>query len=262
MIDFDVICNDRPHYGNGPHVHADDMLFVPLDGLFSVAAGGRSAVIADGAMWYVPGRSPHHVQASGRQRHLCYYADMASLDRQGFCEPRCWSMSTLLHDLMRLRRHFLPGRTNPLELSREALDRMIIAEVGRVVASRPADLATDEAGAMLSAVKAYIARHLDEDLSCAALADRFRLKERTLARWFGARERASVGQYVLEARLQEAARLLRTSALPVADIQEAVGFASPAHFSFAVRKRFGAPPSALRLKNHESDKSIMLAGMS
>ncbi|WP_156523164.1 hypothetical protein [Bordetella ansorpii] len=26
MIDFDVLCNDRPHYGNGPHAHAEGML--------------------------------------------------------------------------------------------------------------------------------------------------------------------------------------------------------------------------------------------
>lgn len=246
MIEFDVICNDRPHYGNGPHVHADDMLFVPLDGVFSVAADGRSAVITDGAMWYVPGRRAHHVEASSRQRHLCYYADMVRLDSQRFSQPRCWSMSTILHDLMRLRRHFLPGRVVTIDLSREALDRMIIGEVCRIVAGTPVSLVADETAAILSAVKAFIAQHLDEDLGCASLAERFRLKERTLVRWFSTRERMSIGQYVLETRLQEAARLLRTTALPIADIQGAVGFASAAHFAFAVRKRFGVSPSVLR----------------
>lgn len=246
MIDFDVICDDRPHYGNGPHAHADGMLFVPLDGVFCVAADGRSAVISDGALWYVPGRCAHQVQTSGTQRHLCYYADLASLDGGGFSRPRCWSMSSLLYDLVRLRRHFLPGHVPAIDLSRAALDRMIIAETGRIAAAGPTALADDDTGAMLSAVKAYIARHLADDLCCTSLAQRFRLKERTLARWFSTRERASIGQYVLEARLQEAARLLRASGLPIADIQDAVGFSSAAHFAFAVRKRFGVPPSGLR----------------
>lgn len=248
MIDFDVLCNDRPHYGNGPHAHAEDMLFIPLEGAFSVTAGDRSAVISDGALWVVPGRCAHHVEASSAQRHLCYYADLASLEGGGFGQPRCMSMSSLLYDLVRLRRHFLPGHAVAIGLTRDALDRMILAEVGRIAAARPIALAADDTAAVLSAVKAYIARHLAEDLCCASLAQRFRLKERTLARWFSTKEGMSIGQYILEARLQEAARLLRACDLPVADIQDAVGFASAAHFAFAVRKRFGVPPSGLRLE--------------
>lgn len=246
MIDFDVICNDRAYYGNGPHVHADDMLFVPLDGVFSVATDDRPTVITHGAMWFVPGRCAHHVDATIRQRHLCYYADMEALDGDGFSQSRCWSMSTVLLDLLRLRRHFLPGRDAAIDLRQETLDQMIVQEVGRIASGSPIPLLADEVGAIVAAVKQYIADHLDEDLRSGALAERFHLSERTLARWFSTREDASIGQYVLEARLQEAARLLRSSTLPVADIQAAVGFTSAAHFAYAVRKRFGAPPTALR----------------
>lgn len=246
MIDFDVICNDRAYYGNGPHVHADDMLFVPLDGVFSVATDDRPTVIGHGAVWFVPGRCVHQVDATIRQRHLCYYADLESLDGEGFAQPRCWSMSTVLLDLMRLRRHFLPGRDAAIELSRESLDRMIVHEVGRIASRHPAPQRADEIETLLLSVKQFIAAHLDEDLRSGPLAERFQLSERTLARWFSAREETSIGQYVLEARLLEAARLLHSSSLPVADIQAAVGFSSAAHFAYAVRRRFGMAPSRLR----------------
>lgn len=49
-------------------------------------------------------------------------------------------------------------------------------------------------------------------------------------------------QALREARLRYAARLLRSTALPVARATEASGFAGPFHFSRAFRSRHGVPP--------------------
>src|SRR3546814_17157296 len=104
MVDFDVVCNDREHYGNGPHAHVDDMLFVPLDGFFSVEGNENRPprVISTGTVWFVPGRGVHQVKASPAQRHLCYYVDMPALlnkrhdlGHDGYPYTHSWSMSKI-----------------------------------------------------------------------------------------------------------------------------------------------------------------------
>lgn len=53
-------------------------------------------------------------------------------------------------------------------------------------------------------------------------------------------------QYVLRARLDAAARMLRQGDDPVTEIALATGFATPSHFATAFARRFGAAPSRWR----------------
>jgi AraC family transcriptional regulator len=55
-------------------------------------------------------------------------------------------------------------------------------------------------------------------------------------------------QYVLRARLDEAARRLLRSDDAVTEIALATGFATPSHFATAFARRFGVPPSRFRLQ--------------
>lgn len=254
MLDYDVVCNSRDDYTNGPHAHADDMLFVPLDGFFSIAADAThpTKIIAHGTVWFVPGRCTHHVAATPAQRHLCYYVDMPTLvadgrrlDGQAVTQPCHWPISTLLGDLLRLRRHVSDDRAAPAGLSASMIDQLILREAGRLAASTPCPQ-RDESAWVVEQLKRFIGDHLDRDLNCLTLAHQVGVSERTLARWFLLREGQSIGQYIQRTRLQEALRLLRSSTLPIADIQAAVGFSSAAYFAFAIRKAFGHPPTALR----------------
>ena len=52
--------------------------------------------------------------------------------------------------------------------------------------------------------------------------------------------------FVRQARLQEAAKLLRSTDLPVKAIAARVGFASRSHFSRAFRQRFKRDPAEYR----------------
>jgi AraC family transcriptional regulator len=54
-------------------------------------------------------------------------------------------------------------------------------------------------------------------------------------------------QYVLRARLHNAAQRLRQSNAAVTDIALTVGFATPSHFATAFTRHFGVPPSRYRL---------------
>ncbi|WP_172820315.1 AraC family transcriptional regulator [Burkholderia multivorans] len=254
MLDFDVVCNDRTDYSNGPHAHADDMLFVPLDGVFSVFSDTHSHtdVLASGSLWLVPSRGVHQVKASRGQRHLCYYLNMGGLLEAGISydgaalhEPRKWGMSSFLIDLVRLRGHLTRQTFVARSLKPNEVDRLILREVGRIIASVPPALRDDKA-TVIRELKLFISSHLDGDLSCATLARQFRTSTRTLARWFRSEQGQPIAQHVQQMRLAEAQRLLATSSLSVLEIQEATGFSSASHFAYAVRKAFGASPRQIR----------------
>jgi len=58
-------------------------------------------------------------------------------------------------------------------------------------------------------------------------------------------------QYILRARLEEAARRLRHTRDSVTDIALSVGFASPSHLTAAFSRQFGLPPSRYRAEVRE-----------
>ncbi len=130
-------------------------------------------------------------------------------------------------------------------LSQTTLDKAILVESARLVGTvTTAELSPPEL--TVRDIKAHIQSHLDENLRCSALAERFNVSQRTLARWFQDIEGVSIGQFVLRARLNEARAKLQSTNLAVSDIQSMVGFASAAHFSYAVRRAFGHAPLQLR----------------
>jgi transcriptional regulator GlxA family with amidase domain len=103
-------------------------------------------------------------------------------------------------------------------------------------ASRPA----------LRELQAWIAAHLDEDLSVAALATRANLSERSFARAF----RAEVGQtpasYVEALRVERARTLLEDGAESLEAVARAAGFSSPEVLRRAFHRRVGVSPAAYR----------------
>ena len=53
-------------------------------------------------------------------------------------------------------------------------------------------------------------------------------------------------EYIIEARLQKAARLLLTSKKSIAEISGEVGYSNFAYFSKLYKEHFGKPPSEVR----------------
>jgi len=103
-------------------------------------------------------------------------------------------------------------------------------------ASRPA----------LRELQAWIAGHLDDDLSVAALAARAHLSERSFARAF----RAEVGQtpavYVETLRVERARALLEDGAESLEAVARAAGFSSAEVLRRAFHRRLGVGPAAYR----------------
>lgn len=87
---------------------------------------------------------------------------------------------------------------------------------------------------------------LDAEHSLSALAALVGMDERGFTGAFRDAFGVSPWQYVMRARLDEAARLLWYGAEPVTEVALATGFASPSHFATAFARRFGVPPSRYR----------------
>jgi transcriptional regulator GlxA family with amidase domain len=98
----------------------------------------------------------------------------------------------------------------------------------------------------LRELQAWIAGHLDEDLSIAALAARANLSERSFARAF----RTEIGQtpaaYVETLRVERARSLLEDGAESLDAVARAAGFSSPEVLRRAFHRRVGVSPASYR----------------
>jgi transcriptional regulator GlxA family with amidase domain len=98
----------------------------------------------------------------------------------------------------------------------------------------------------LRELQAWIAGHLDEDLSVAALAERASMSERSFARAF----RREVGQtpaaYVETLRVERARALLEDGAPSLDAVAQATGFSSAEVLRRAFHRRVGVSPAAYR----------------
>ena len=250
MIDCDVVFNAQRDYLNGAHVHQDDMLFVPLSGHYAIGQekGLPARGLSAGSICLVPRRQVHSFQSAGAQEHLCYYLDATKIGKGLPARSATWKKSTYLSSLTLVRRQlFIRGR-NRRTYETVAIDDLIVREVHRICSDVAPVVAWSEA-AVIEAVCDFIDANMAEDLSIAAIAEAFRLSERTLVRWFRLHKGVPPGRHILFARLHRARDLLCGTDMHVAQIQAATGFDSAAHFAYAFRRLFGMSPSDMRRGN-------------
>jgi transcriptional regulator GlxA family with amidase domain len=106
-----------------------------------------------------------------------------------------------------------------------------------------AQLATRPA---LRDLQAWIAGHLDEDLSVAALAARANLSKRSFARVFRAEVGQTPGAYVESLRVERARALLEDGAESLEAVARAGGFSSTEVLRRAFHRRIGVSPASYR----------------
>lgn len=93
---------------------------------------------------------------------------------------------------------------------------------------------------------AFVAHHLDDNLSLAALARRARVSRFHLQRLFSATAHETLKQYTARLRLDRAAMRLLQGEEPVLSIALDSGFSNHETFCRAFQRRFGMTPSAYR----------------
>ena len=106
--------------------------------------------------------------------------------------------------------------------------------------------------AALAAVREYIDRHYAEALTIEDLADRAGLSSFHFIRAFRAAFDVTPHQYLRARRLDRAKELLVTTAYPVTEICDQIGFQSLGSFSSLFRRLTGEPPAEYRAKRRKS----------
>jgi AraC-like DNA-binding protein len=99
---------------------------------------------------------------------------------------------------------------------------------------------------ILEKINRHVREHLHQSLTISDIAQELGYSVSHLRAVFRDRLGVSLGRYMRESRLSEAAQLLQTSDLNVSAIGERCGFESLYAFSRAFRKAYGIPPRAYR----------------
>lgn len=93
----------------------------------------------------------------------------------------------------------------------------------------------------------------DSDFNVEALADKVGLSRVQLHRRMKELTGITVGEFIRNLRLQQAAKLLEAGDINVSQVTYAVGFANPNNFTAAFKKHFGVTPTAYIAK-HQAKK--------
>lgn len=98
----------------------------------------------------------------------------------------------------------------------------------------------------LCEVLEWMHRHLNQDLSVAALARRVAMSERTFARRFREQTGTTPAKWVAQARIAHAQTLLETTPLSIERVAEATGYCSSITFRERFREVVGVAPLSYR----------------
>jgi AraC family transcriptional regulator len=95
-------------------------------------------------------------------------------------------------------------------------------------------------------LREYIENHLGQTLTLGELAGVAALSEFHLARMFRTSFGLPPAAWIAQQRLERARTLLRSTALPLAQVAEQCGYANASHFSHRFRESVGVAPTTFR----------------
>jgi len=130
-------------------------------------------------------------------------------------------------------------------LHRETMSRALAAQLVRSFSPAPPATATIE-DRRLKRVVAYIEDNIVEDLSLKAMAAVAAMSPYHFARAFKAATGASPLQFVINARIERAKVMLKSTRLSISEVAFRVGYGDPGHFSRHFKSRVGTTPGAYR----------------
>ncbi|WP_425523513.1 GlxA family transcriptional regulator [Jiella flava] len=132
--------------------------------------------------------------------------------------------------------------------ARQVSDWLLHTEIGTPAAAQRGCLAEryQVHHPILLSVLETMEATVEAPLSRQAMARDVGLSMRQLDRLFAAHRHTTFAKDYLRIRLERAHLFLRQSALPIAEIAFATGFANQAHFARRFRAHFGMPPSQVR----------------
>lgn len=234
----------------------DCVLRICLEGVGRTAQNGRTAEMTPGDMVIFDESRPFSVEKEGDGSSLYLFLPGDAL------KERIHSYEHALGCLLR-------GNVPLVATTRMVLTSL--AEIGTRVSAehqvRLADQAIDLVGMILAEtaeasltpsayraalvyrIKLHIEDRLgDAGLNAALIADAFRITPRHVSRLFAA-EGMTIGQFILDRRLERCWRILREQSSRgrlIEDVAHALGFRSASHFARAFAAKYGQSPRAFR----------------
>lgn len=130
------------------------------------------------------------------------------------------------------------------EIKKETKDLELIQSAKRSLEMKKPNLDTEKNA--VSFVKQYLWENLSKEISLNLLSRQVFLNPSYLSRIFGQETGISITEYLLNARIETAKKLLLNPELRIQDIAFQIGIDSPAYFSRLFRKATGCSPQEYR----------------
>lgn len=228
-----------------PHAHASASLTLLLAGEYEERIGGRAAEHRADSLLICPA-DVAHAQVFGRlgARKIIVTPGEGLLDYLQTTTPFASApvaRSTLIGKLAR-----------QIDAERRLGDGFSDAAIEGVLWQLAATMGRDLAGSSRSDARVtkrarrVLLETEDEILSIAALSREADCHPATLTRAFQREYGSSPGRYQRQLRIDRAARLLRDTAMPLAEVASACGFYDQSHLARSFRASLGCTPSEYR----------------
>lgn len=227
------------------HGHEHPYITYVFAGGFNERSGGRTRMVHADALIYHPHGEEHAVHFLAPVTHAFRVQPApAMIEAQRHTGV---NFETMLNDAPDVRA--IVGRMRQCHIDGDLLAPLIIDGLAcellaSCAATRSPRMATDHVGARraLERIEANAA-HTPSLQELAQVADCHPVTlTRAFRRCFG----CSIGTYVRRRRLEQAARLLQNTRLPIAEVALLTGFADQPHLTRALRRQIGLTPGTLR----------------
>ncbi|WP_240041077.1 AraC family transcriptional regulator [Paenibacillus ginsengarvi] len=257
------------------HVQPGIEINLSLAGSAIYVIGERLYTTTPGQLLIFPGHIPHQVfvDKNGCYRRAVVCIDYPTIHREQDSYPfplssLDWFDNVSCYQFQLQAKPFTTIKKAAAQMHSELLEqkkgwqRMIIAEllsltvtVERVVDEQLAAehrLSQRHTSRDLTAqCCSFIESRLYDDLSLTSVAERFYVSPEHLTRTFKRDTGVAFYQYVLQERIQESKRIMRTNRdLSLTEIAYSLGFASSSHFSRTFKSITGLTPREYRLQSH------------
>ncbi|MGG6311932.1 response regulator transcription factor [Paenibacillus macerans] len=130
---------------------------------------------------------------------------------------------------------------------KSAMENGIVKLAGRIFELRQRKQATHGRN-FAAKIKHYIAGHLSEDLSLAALAERFYINPVYMSRLYKQTTGSNLTDYITFKRIEHSERLLRETEIKIHQIAKESGYDSAAYFTRVFKKQNGITPNEYRAR--------------
>ena len=247
---------------------ADDSDFIPYHWhpeleIITVDCGRVSLTIADrmyegarGDVFFAASEELHEIRAAGREnqfRSFVFAADFlqfARADETEFAtclrsgEPGQSEVRTLLAQIVRTWQQQAPGCQLAVKAALLGIVA-VCAQYGRLE-GRPVRPGADYRARQLREIVGYLGEHFTEPLSLPEVASHFGLSPQYFSTFFREIFGRTFTQHINSLRIEQAARLLRETDLPVMEVGFSVGFDNFSYFIKRFRSVYGVSPSHYR----------------